>query len=219
MLDVTSKGQEEALGVKFAEVSKKSELYRKNKESIEAISKPIPGSQDLQFATQYSQSFFTQCIACLWKQHWSCWRNTNYSAIRILFAIFTGLPFGTIFWNVGPVRGTKQNLFDSMGSMYAGRKSSWDVFSYSICNRTGSDRASIRFYSNNPLWRHSLCNARIRVDSCQVLLRIPVWWKWCYYTCPISWTLYGLLGSQFGDIEEKLETGETVAQFIKSYFE
>ena len=35
---------------------------------------------------------------------------------------------------------------------------------------TGSNRASIRFYSNNPLWRHSLCNARIRVDSCQVLL-------------------------------------------------
>lgn len=48
--------------------------------------------------------------------------------------------------------------------------------------------------------------------------RIPVWWKWCYYSCPISWTLYGLLSSQFGDIQEKLETGETVAEFIKSYF-
>lgn len=28
-----------------------------------------------------------------------------------------------------------------------------------------------------------------------------------------------LLGSQFGDMQEKLESGETVAQFIKSYFE
>ena len=46
-----------------------------------------------------------------------------------------------------------------------------------------------------------------------------MWWKWCYYLSPFSWTLYGLLGSQFGDIEEKLENGETVAQFIKSYFD
>ncbi|KAL1802933.1 hypothetical protein ACET3Z_031580 [Daucus carota] len=295
MLDVTSKGQEEALGVKFAEVYKKSELYRKNKESIEAISKPIPGSQDLQFATQYSQSFFTQCIACLWKQHWSYWRNTNYSAIRILFAIFTGLLFGTIFWNVGPVRGTKQNLFDSMGSMYAaviflGIQSASSVQPVVGVERTVFYRErAAGMYSAIPyaigqvlielpygfiqtilygvivyamlgfewtaakfFWyiffiyftllyftfygmmtvavtpNHNIAAVfstffyglwNLFSGFIIPVTRIPVWWKWCYYTCPISWTLYGLLGSQFGDIEEKLETGETVAQFIKSYFE
>ena len=50
------------------------------------------------------------------------------------------------------------------------------------------------------------------------LQRIPVWWRWYYYLCPVSWTLYGLLVSQFGDVKEELETGETVEQFMRSYF-
>uniref|UniRef100_A0A804MZ33 ABC transporter domain-containing protein n=1 Tax=Zea mays TaxID=4577 RepID=A0A804MZ33_MAIZE len=28
--------------------------------------------------------------------------------------------------------------------------------------------------------------------------RIPVWWRWYYWANPVSWTLYGLLTSQFG---------------------
>ncbi|XP_039124389.1 ABC transporter G family member 31 [Dioscorea cayenensis subsp. rotundata] len=32
--------------------------------------------------------------------------------------------------------------------------------------------------------------------------RIPVWWRWYYWANPVSWSLYGLLASQFGDIEE-----------------
>ncbi|KAL0323901.1 UNVERIFIED_CONTAM: Pleiotropic drug resistance protein 1 [Sesamum calycinum] len=47
--------------------------------------------------------------------------------------------------------------------------------------------------------------------------RIPKWWRWYYYLCPIAWTLYGLVASQFGDIQDKLDTGETVEQFIRSY--
>lgn len=35
---------------------------------------------------------------------------------------------------------------------------------------------------------------------------------------PVSWTLYGLVASQFGDITDKLETDETVEDFIRSYF-
>ncbi|TVU33825.1 hypothetical protein EJB05_15634, partial [Eragrostis curvula] len=48
--------------------------------------------------------------------------------------------------------------------------------------------------------------------------RIPVWSRWCYWICPVAWTLYGLGASQFGDVEEKLETGETVAEFLRSYY-
>ncbi|XP_020550293.1 ABC transporter G family member 53-like [Sesamum indicum] len=47
--------------------------------------------------------------------------------------------------------------------------------------------------------------------------RIPKWWRWYYYLCPMAWTLYGLVASQFGDIQDKLDTGETVEQFIRSY--
>ena len=45
-----------------------------------------------------------------------------------------------------------------------------------------------------------------------------MWWKWYFWVCPVSWTLYGLVVTQFGDIKERLETGETVEEFIRSYF-
>ena len=50
--------------------------------------------------------------------------------------------------------------------------------------------------------------------------RIPVWWRWYYWACPIAWTLYGLVVSQFGDIEEFMTDGneESVKEFVKSYF-
>lgn len=34
----------------------------------------------------------------------------------------------------------------------------------------------------------------------------------------MSWTLYGLIVSQFGDIADELDTGETVIQFLRDYF-
>lgn len=34
----------------------------------------------------------------------------------------------------------------------------------------------------------------------------------------MAWTLYGLAASQFGDIQDKLETGETVEEFMRNYF-
>ncbi|EPS60993.1 hypothetical protein M569_13808, partial [Genlisea aurea] len=48
--------------------------------------------------------------------------------------------------------------------------------------------------------------------------RIPVWWKWFYYICPFAWTLNGLITSQFGDVESRMDTGQTVSEFIHSYF-
>lgn len=48
---------------------------------------------------------------------------------------------------------------------------------------------------------------------------MPVWWRWYYYICPISWTLYGLIASQYGDIKDKIDTDETVEDFIRSYFD
>ncbi|GMQ03235.1 hypothetical protein CsSME_00049113 [Camellia sinensis var. sinensis] len=49
--------------------------------------------------------------------------------------------------------------------------------------------------------------------------RIPVWWRWCYYICPVAWTLHGLVASQFGGIQGTLDTGETVEEFARNYFD
>ncbi|PSR91814.1 Pleiotropic drug resistance protein [Actinidia chinensis var. chinensis] len=295
MLEVTSPAHESALGVNFAEVYKNSELYRRNKELIKELSTPPPGSKDLYFPTQYSQSFFTQCMACLWKQHLSYWRNPPYTAVRFLFTTFIAILFGTIFWDLGTKRGTQQDLFNSMGSMYTavqfiGVQNAGSVQPVVAIERTVFYRErAAGMYSALPyafgqavielpyiflqtviygvivysmigfewtaakfLWHlffmyftllyftyYGMMTVAVTpnpniagiISSAFYAIwnlfsgflipktRIPLWWRWYYYVCPISWTLYGLIASQFGDIQERLDTGETVEQFVMNFFD
>ncbi|TYI14672.1 hypothetical protein ES332_A08G135800v1 [Gossypium tomentosum] len=48
--------------------------------------------------------------------------------------------------------------------------------------------------------------------------KIPIWWRWNYWICPLAWSLYGLTVSQFGEVEDVLDTGETTKDFLQSYF-
>ncbi|KAK6148931.1 hypothetical protein DH2020_016456 [Rehmannia glutinosa] len=48
--------------------------------------------------------------------------------------------------------------------------------------------------------------------------RIPIWWRWYYWACPVSWTLYGLTASQFGDMDDYITPDVTVKEFLRSYF-
>ncbi|KAH7845456.1 hypothetical protein Vadar_002249 [Vaccinium darrowii] len=41
-------------------------------------------------------------------------------------------------------------------------------------------------------------------------LRIPIWWRWYYWGNPIAWSLYGLLTSQYGDVEESVKLADGV---------
>ncbi|KAM0060261.1 putative ABC transporter, AAA+ ATPase domain, ABC-2 type transporter, ABC-transporter [Helianthus debilis subsp. tardiflorus] len=119
MLEVSTTAQELALGVDFTEIYRKSELYKRNKALIAELGVPRPGSKDLFYPTQYSQPFLVQCIACLWKQRWSYWRNPAYTAVRFVFTTFIGVMFGTMFWDLGGKTATQQDLNNAMGSMYA----------------------------------------------------------------------------------------------------
>lgn len=49
---------------------------------------------------------------------------------------------------------------------------------------------------------------------------IPVWWRWYYWACPVAWTIYGLIASQFGDITTVMDTegGKTVKMFLEDYY-
>uniref|UniRef100_A0A6N2MYY0 ABC transporter domain-containing protein n=1 Tax=Salix viminalis TaxID=40686 RepID=A0A6N2MYY0_SALVM len=51
--------------------------------------------------------------------------------------------------------------------------------------------------------------------------KIPRWWVWGYWISPASWSLKGLLASQYGDIEEEITVyGErkSISSFLRSYF-
>ncbi|XP_039166274.1 pleiotropic drug resistance protein 1 isoform X4 [Eucalyptus grandis] len=294
MLEVTTAAQEEILGVNFTEVYRSSDLFRRNKALINELSTPPPGSKDLHFPTQYSQSFFTQCMACLWKQHWSYERNQAYTAVRLLFTTFIALMFGTIFWNLGSKRRNQQDLFNAMGSMYSavifiGFQNTKSVQPVVAIERTVFYRErAAGMYSALPYafahviieipyifiqtviygvivyamigfeWTASkffwyiFCmfftllfftlygmmsvavtpnhNIATIIASAFFAIwnlfsgfivphtRIPVWWRWYSWTCPIFWTLYGLVASQFGDVKDVLDSGETVEEFVRSYF-
>ncbi|KAI3716293.1 hypothetical protein L6452_23529 [Arctium lappa] len=119
MLEISTSAQEMALGVDFSEIYTNSELFTRNKALIAELSVPRPGTKDLYFPTQYVQPFLVQCIASLWKQRWSYWRNPSYTAVRFAFTIFIAVMFGTMFWDLGGKRKTQQELTNAMGSMYA----------------------------------------------------------------------------------------------------
>ncbi|MBA0728953.1 hypothetical protein Golax_022507 [Gossypium laxum] len=297
MLEVTSTAQELSLGVDFAEIYKKSDLYRRNKALIEDLSKPAPGAKELYFATQYSQSFLTQCTACLWKQHWSYWRNPPYTAVRFLFTTVIALMFGTVFWDLGSKTKTIQDLSNAMGSMYAavlflGIQNASSVQPVVAVERTVFYRErAAGMYSAMP---YAIAQVLIEipyifVQACVYGLIVyamigfewtvakffwylffmfftllyftfygmmavavtpnhyiaaivsaafygiwnlfsgfiiprpsmPIWWRWYYWICPVSWTLYGLVVSQFGDLTHMLEDGdnETVEQYLRNFFD
>ncbi|CAA7057995.1 unnamed protein product [Microthlaspi erraticum] len=50
--------------------------------------------------------------------------------------------------------------------------------------------------------------------------RIPKWWIWYYWICPVAWTVYGLIVSQYGDVEDTIKVpGMTEDPTIKWYIE
>ncbi|XP_062089776.1 pleiotropic drug resistance protein 1-like [Humulus lupulus] len=294
MLEVTTSAQEMALGVDFADVYKNSELYRRNKEAIKGFSIPSPGSKELHFPSQYSQSFLTQCIACLWKQHKSHWRNPPYTAVRLLFSTIAALIFGTMFWDLGSKRKRQQSLMNAVGSMYAAvpfagsqnasavqpivsiertvfyRERAAGMYSpfpytfaqvvieipynlaqatvYSIIVYTmiGFELNLVKYLWNlfftffalsyYTYYGMMMVGATPNVHIASVVssafygiwnlfsgfmipkTRIPIWWIWYYWLSPVAWTLYGLVVSQYGDVKEELENGETVQEFVRRYF-
>ncbi|KAL8551735.1 hypothetical protein ACS0TY_000705 [Phlomoides rotata] len=119
MLDVTTPAMEAQLNVDFAEIYATSELYRRNEELIKQLSTPVPGSEDLHFATQYAQSFKSQCKACFWKQNLSYWRNPQYNSIRFFLTTIIGIIFGIIFWDKGQKMSKQQDLMNLLGAMYS----------------------------------------------------------------------------------------------------
>ncbi|XP_065849073.1 pleiotropic drug resistance protein 1-like isoform X2 [Euphorbia lathyris] len=294
MLEITSAGQEAALAIDYADIYKSSELYRRNKALIEELSTPQPGSKDLYFPTQYSQPFLNQCMACLWKQHWSYWRNPPYTAVKLFFAIVIALMFGTIFWDLGSKRRRQQDIFNAIGSLYvallfigiqnavavqpvvaiertvfyreraAGMYSALPyafgqvmievpyvaiqtiIYGVIVYAMIGFEWTANKFFwyiffmffsflyfsfygmmttaiTPNPNIAAVVASAFYAIWSLFSGFiiprpRIPIWWAWYYWCCPVAWTLYGLVASQFGDVKDTIDTGETVEDFLRSYF-
>ncbi|KAJ6427481.1 hypothetical protein OIU84_022975 [Salix udensis] len=50
--------------------------------------------------------------------------------------------------------------------------------------------------------------------------RIPKWWVWYYWICPVAWTVYGLIVSQYGDVMGTIDVpGRPEPVIIKEYIQ
>ncbi|KAJ7530183.1 hypothetical protein O6H91_15G083600 [Diphasiastrum complanatum] len=47
--------------------------------------------------------------------------------------------------------------------------------------------------------------------------KIPKWWVWYYWICPVSWTLYGLVASQYGDVTSPLQIPDESQKPVKLF--
>ncbi|TKY64525.1 ABC transporter G family member 40 [Spatholobus suberectus] len=276
-------------------LSELERLIARNKQLIAELGNPAPGSKDLHFPTQYSQSLLVQCLACLWKQHWSYWRNPPYTAVRFLSTTVIAVMFGTMFWGLGGKYSSRQDLFNAIGSMYnavlfmgiqnstsvqpvvaiertvfyreraAGMYSAlpyaiaqviielpyifvqatsysvivyammgfewtigkffWYIFFmyFTLCYYTFYGMMAVAITPNHHV--ASVVSAAFygiwNLFSGFVIARpsIPVWWRWYYWACPVAWTIYGLVASQFGDITNVMKSeNKSVQEFIRSYF-
>lgn len=55
--------------------------------------------------------------------------------------------------------------------------------------------------------------------ACFISQRIPKWWIWYYWICPTAWTMYGLIVSQYGDLEDEISVPGGGLKKIKVYVE
>ncbi|XP_034699400.1 ABC transporter G family member 39-like [Vitis riparia] len=294
VLEVTTDAQEEFLGVKFAEIYKKSDLFQRNKALIKELSTPPPNSQDLNFSSQYPRSFLTQFKACLWRYYKSYWRNTAYNSLRFLASTMEAFMLGITFWGLGSNRRTGLDIFNVLGSlhtavMFLGTQNASIARPVVIMDRAVFYRErAAGFYSALPyaiaqiaieipytltqaiiygIIVYTMMGLELKAAKFFLYLlfqiisllyftyfgmmiiavspnqeiatllsalfytlwnifsgfiiprkRIPVWWRWYAWVCPVAWSLYGFAASQYGDVQTKMESGETVAEYMRNYF-
>lgn len=286
ILEVSSPAQEIRLGLDFEEIYKRSNLFGQISDLVGYLSKPTNNSNELTFPRKYSQSFFGQFLACLWKQNLSYWRNPQYTAVRFFYTVVISLMFGTICWRMGSKRETQQEILNAMGSMYAA------VLFIGITNCTSVQPVIFieRFvsYRERAAGMYSalpFAFAQVVIEIPHVFVQtliygsifyfmasfqlnfwkfvwyiyfmyftllyftffgmmitavtpnnniaaiigapfftlwnlfsgfaisrpmIPVWWSWYYWANPVAWSLYGLLTSQYGDINSLVKLADGV---------
>lgn len=74
---------------------------RQNMLLVDELSKPEPNTEDIHFPPGYWPSFKEQCLACLWKQHCSYWKNPEHNSVRFINTFCVSIMFGIVFWKIG----------------------------------------------------------------------------------------------------------------------
>ncbi|KAK1439447.1 hypothetical protein QVD17_05265 [Tagetes erecta] len=189
VLEVTSSSAEIQLNVDYAQIYANSTLYQDNQKLIMELSVPPSGSKDLFYRTKYAQPFIVQCKACLWKQHWSYWRNPQYNVIRFLTTIVIAGLFSAIFYKKGEKIEQLQDFLDLTGALYAvvlflGAINENSVQPIVAVERTVFYRErAAGMYSSSP---YAL--AQVTIEAIYIAIQTSIYASFLYPMMGLEWT-------------------------------
>ncbi|KAF5936342.1 hypothetical protein HYC85_027471 [Camellia sinensis] len=219
MLEVTSAAQEAALGVNFAEMYKNSDLYRGTQQDIfnamgsmyaAVLFLGVQNAGSVQPVVAIERTVFYRERAA------GMYSALPYAfgqvVIEIPYIFVQTLIYGVIVYAMIGFEWTVAKFLWYLFFMYFTLLYYTFYGMMTVAVTPNHNIASIVSSAFYVLW--NLFSGFIIPKP-----RIPVWWRWYYYICPVAWTLYGLVASQFGDIQGTLDTGETVEEFVRNYFD
>ncbi|KAM0890720.1 hypothetical protein ACQ4PT_026875 [Festuca glaucescens] len=298
MLEVSSVAAEVRLSMDFADYYKTSDLYKQNKVLVNRLSQPEPGTSDLHFPTEYSQSIIGQFKACLWKHWLTYWRSPDYNLVRFSFTLFTALLLGSIFWKIGTKMGDANTLRMVIGAMYTAvmfvginncatvqpivsiertvfyreraagmysampyaiaqvvmeipyvfvQASYYTLIVYAMMSFQWTAAKFfwfffVSYFSFLYFTYYGMMTVSISPNHEVAAIfaaafyslfnlfsgffiprpKIPKWWIWYYWICPLAWTVYGLIVTQYGDLEEIItvpgQSNQTISYYITHHF-
>ncbi|KAG8048146.1 hypothetical protein GUJ93_ZPchr0008g11405, partial [Zizania palustris] len=118
MLDISSQATEYRIGLDYAQIYHDSSLYMQNMLLVDELSKPKQNKEDIYFPPGYWPNFKEQCLACLWKQHCSYWKNPEHNLTRIVNTFCVSIIIGIVFWKIGLTINKEQDIFNILGVAY-----------------------------------------------------------------------------------------------------
>ncbi|CAN1217741.1 ABC transporter G family member 33, partial [Linum perenne] len=222
MLEVTSESSEAKLGVDFAQLYNKSALFESIQEFISSLSLIIHnvgviflGINNCSSVLQYVATERTVMYRERFAGMYSTW---SFSFAQVSVEVPYLLSQAVLFTAI---------TYPMIGYYPSATKVLWFCYtmfcSLAYFNYLGMLLVSLtpNFMIASILQSIFYTNYNLFTGFLIPLPKVPKWWLWLYYLTPTSWSLNGLLTSQYGDIEKELTVfgqQEKVAEFLKTYF-
>ncbi|KAK4339776.1 hypothetical protein RND71_041238 [Anisodus tanguticus] len=220
MLEVTSTSSEAEISIDFAEVYKNSALHKDDQQSVFSIFGAMftavifcginNSSSVLPYVTTERSVLYRERFAGMY----ASWAYALAQvAIEVPYLLAQALAFTVI-------------TYPMIGYYWSAHKVFWYFYSM-FCTLLYFTYLGMMLVSMTP----NFPVAAILQSSFYTMFnlfagflmpkaQIPKWWIWFYYLIPTSWTLNGMLTSQYGDVETEINVfGEekTVAAFVRDY--
>ncbi|KAK7349157.1 hypothetical protein VNO77_06301 [Canavalia gladiata] len=219
MLEVTTPSQELTLGVDFHQIYKSSKLYSSSRQNL---FNAIGSMYNAVLFVGVQNAASVQPVVAIERTVFYRERAAGmYSALPYAIAqVIIELPY--IF-----VQAASYGVivYAMMGFEWTLEKFFWYIFFmyFTLCYFTFYGMMAVAITPNHHV--ASIVGAAFygiwNLFSGFVIPQpnIPVWWRWYYWACPVAWTIYGLVASQYGDVTDLIKSeNKSVQEFIRSYF-